>query len=324
MVLTVQSCLAQIEHSLGGALSAQLDPIGIVNEAGQYLVSMHDWVWLDRPPVSLATRAEISISGSVSWQHGQNHLTKAGAFTNYTWLDGDSIVITAGTGTPYGRFPILSRVSDNAIHIGWPNLTSATITGFEAKVKTDSIAMPVDFGNAIDIQPTQGLVNSFNFTDIGFINQLRTNEVAVGNFQYWGAITRGRNYDSNGATTSGVGAWRMEIYPTVTTADPNALTMFYRAGWRVVEGDADMIAIPDYCETLFRSVLRAFARGYEEDDIASIHQRLAEIEQSVIFMHAKRRDGDMQPTMGQMSGGAVRQQEAMVEQYLKSSVLGPS
>jgi len=322
-----------MEHSLGGALSTQLDPIGIVNEAGQYLVTMHDWVWLDRPPVSLDFRAEISVTGSVTWHDGQHHLTKAGSglFANYTWLDGDSIVITAGSGTPYGRFPVIGRVtgSNDAIHIGWPydpagGPGTTTVTGFAAKVKTDSIVLPVDFGNIVDIQPTEGLVNSFNMTDASFINQLRTNEVSVGNFRYWGAITRGKNYDHTGDAAPGVGAWRLEIYPTPTVTQYNALTMFYRAGWRVVNEDMDLIPIPDYCETLFRTILRAFARGYEEDDVASIHQRLAEIEQSVIFVHAKRRDGDMQPTLGQMAGGAVRQQEAQIEQYLKSSVLGPS
>jgi hypothetical protein len=329
MVLTVQSCLRQMEHSLGGALSTQLDPIGIVNEAGQYLVTMHDWVWLDRPPVSLNFRAEINLSGTVTWHDGNHHLTSAGAFAEYSWLDGDSIVITAGSGLPYGRFPVIAKVNNNTIHIGWTydpagGPGTVSVTNFSAKVKTDSVALPEDFGNIIDIQPTQGLVNSFTFTDTSFINQLRTNEVSVGNFRYWGAITRGKNFTHTGQASSGQGAWRLEVYPTPTSKEYNALTMFYRAGWRVVEEDMEFINIPDYCETLFRTILRAFARGYEEDDIASIHQRLAEIEQSVVFVHAKRRDGDMQPTLGQMAGGAVRQQEAQIEQYLKSTVIGPS
>ena len=73
-----------------------------------------------------------------------------------------------------------------------------------------------------------------------------------------------------------------------------------------------------------RMIVRAFARGYEEDDVASMHARLMEIQQSPMFMNARRRDGDMQPTLGQMSGGAVAQYEKQERQYLKSSVLGPS
>ena len=329
MVLTVQSCLDQIEHSLGGALSTQLDPIGIINEAGQYLVDMHDWIWLDRPPVSLDFRAEIDITGTVAWNDNTHHLTPAvaGKFTSYSWLDGDSIVITGGSGTPYGRFPVIKRVSSNAIHIGWTYdapTTPENVTSFVAKLKTDSIALPSDFGNIIDIQPTQGLTNSFNLTDVGFINQLRTNEVAVGNFRYWGAITRGHNYDQGLETSVGQGAWRLEIYPTPTATEYNALTMYYRAGWRPVENDTDTINIPQYCESLMRMIVRAFARGYEEDDVASMHARLMEIQQSPMFMNARRRDGDMQPTLGQMSGGAVAQYEKQERQYLKSSVLGPS
>jgi hypothetical protein len=332
MVLTVQSCLDQIEHSLGGALSTQLDPIGIINEAGQYLVDMHDWVWLDRPPVSLDFRAEISVLSSVAtvqWHDGNHRLKQVGAFTNYTWLDGDSIVISGGSGLPYGRFPVVAKVSSDEIQIGWtydpaggPGYT--TVTNFVGVVKTDSIALPSDMGNIIDIQPTQGLVNSFNLTDVGFINQLRTNEVAVGNFRYWGAVTRGKNFTHTGQASSGTGAWRLEIYPTPTSTEYNALTMYYRAGWRPVTDDTDLINIPQYCESLMRMIVRSFARGYEEDDVASIHARLQEIQQSPMFVNARRRDGDIQPTLGQMSGGAVAQYEKQERQYLKSSVLGPS
>ena len=328
MALTVQSALSQIEHSLGGSLSSELDAIGMLNEAGQYLISMHDWMWLDRPPVSLDFRAEVGVNGTVTWNDTTHHLTLAGAFTNYSWLDGDSIVITAGSETPYGRFPVISRVSSNAIHIGWPcnpaGGPSHSVTSFAANVKTDSIALPSDFGNIIDIQPTEGLVNSFDLTDTSFINQLRTNEVAVGNFRYWGAITRGHNYDQDLETSVGQGAWRLEIYPTPTVTKYNALTMFYRAGWRTVTEDMAFIPIPDYCETLFRQLMRAFARGYEEDDAASLHVRLMEIEKSPILMHAKQRDGNMQNTLGQMSGGAVQQQTRNINEYLKTTVIGPS
>lgn len=329
MALTVQSALAQIEHSLGGSLSSELDAIGLINEAGQYLVTMHDWMWLDRPAVSLDFRAKIDLSGTVSWHDGQHHLTVTGAFTNYSWLNGDSIVITAGTGTPYGRFPIIGRVSNDAIHIGWPydpagGPGTVSVTGFAATVDTAAVRLPYDFGNIIDIQPTVGLVNSFNLTDSSFINQLRTNEVSVGNFRYWGCVTRGMNYDHTGEASAGVGEWRLEVYPTPTVATTNALTMFYRAGWRTVSSDTVLVPIPDYCESLFRMLVRSFARGYEEDDVASLHQRLAEIEASPMFVHAKRRDGDMQNTMGQMYGGAVHQQVRNVNEYLRTQVIGPS
>ena len=336
MALTVQSALSQIEHSLGGSLSGQLDAIGLLNEVGQYLVSMHDWMWLDRPPVSLDFRAEIDVSGIVTWHDGQHHLTKASSnvFVNYSWLDGDSIVITSALQVgnsvkPLGRFPVIGRVanSNDAIHIGWPyDAPSAPqqLTNFAAKVKTDSIALPSDFGNIINIQPTEGLVNSFNLTDTGFINQLRTNEVAVGNFRYWGAITRGHNYDSNGTESAGQGAWRLEIYPTPTITKYNALTMYYRAGWRAITEDMAFIPIPDYCETLFRQLMRSFARGYEEDDVGSLHLRLVEIEKSPIFLHAKQRDGNMQNTLGQMAGGAVAQQSRNYNEYLKTTVIGPN
>lgn len=122
---------------------------------------------------------------------------------------------------------------------------------------------------------------------------------------------------------SGNGKWRIEIYPSPASNQANALTMFYRAGWIDIEDDTVVIPIPDFCNTLYRSIIRAFARGYEEDDVASIHQRLMEIEQSPVFIHAKRRDGDIQPTLGQMQGGAFMQQRKNIDEYLKTTVIGP-
>ena len=333
MALTVQSALSQITHSLGGQLSGELDPIGILNEAGQYLVSMHDWRWLDRPPVSLDFRPEISLSGTPSWQKNPRVLTILSAFTLYSWLDGDSIVIRSATGPgtppppPLGRFPVIHKLTGDAIHIGWPfdpPASSQIVSNFSAALKTDSIKLPPDFGNIVDIQPTEGLVNSFNLTDVGFINQLRTNEVAVGNFRYWGAVTRGHNYDDKGTESPGQGAWRLEIYPTPTVQKYNALTMYYRAGWREITEVLAFIAIPDYCETLFRQLMRSFARGYEEDDVGSLHLRLMEIEKSPIFIHAKQRDGNIQNTLGQMAGGAAEQQSRNYNEYLKTTVIGPN
>lgn len=325
MVLTVQSALSQIEHSLGGSLSSELDAIGILNEAGQYMAAMHDWMWLDRPPAGLDFRAEVVLSGSATISNGGAHLVKSNAFANYTHLVGDTIVVEGGsvgaTALPKGRFQIREKVDNDTIHIEWGHTTNGAVTGLSATVKADSIALPNDFANAIDIQPTEGLVNSFNFCDTAMINQLRTNEVAVGNYRYWGAITRGQTL-MNGAV-SGNGKWRIEIYPSPASNQANALTMFYRAGWIDIEDDTVVIPIPDFCNTLYRAIIRAFARGYEEDDVASIHQRLLEIEQSPVFVHAKRRDGDMQPTLGQMQGGAFMQQRKNIDEYLKTTVIGP-
>lgn len=194
MVLTVQSALSQIEHSLGGSLSSELDAIGILNEAGQYMATMHDWMWLDRPPAGLNFRAEVVLSGTATIASGGAHLVKSGAFANYTHLVGDTIVVEGGavgaTALPKGRYQIREKVDNDTIHIEWGHTTTGAVTGLDATVKADSIALPNDFANAIDIQPTEGLVNSFNFCDTAMINQLRTNEVAVGNYRYW-ARSRG-------------------------------------------------------------------------------------------------------------------------------------
>ena len=326
MALTVQSVLSQVEHALGGSLSSQLEEMSLLDEAGQYLVTMHNWAWLDRPSVPLNVRKDITVTaalGGLTWNNTHKHLIKSGAFTDYTYLDGDSLLMTAGTGAwAAGRsYKVASKQNANQIFLDPALDTTDVLTGMTATLQCTGVALPDDFAEVIDIQPTQGLVNSFQMVDPAFLNQLRTNEVAVGNFRMFGAIVRGESIRK----MKGPGSYRLELYPFQTDNENNKLTLFYRAGWKTLAGSENTyIPVPDYCESLYKQLVRTFAKGYEEDDVASLHMRLAELEQSPLLRHAKMRDGGMQNTLGQMAGGAVQQQERAYTQYLKSSVLGPS
>lgn len=53
MAFQVQHCLETLKHELGGKLSSEISPIALCNEAGEYLVSMHGWAFLHRPPTTL-------------------------------------------------------------------------------------------------------------------------------------------------------------------------------------------------------------------------------------------------------------------------------
>lgn len=330
MALTVQSVLSQVEHALGGSLSSQLEEMSLLDEAGQYLVTMHNWAWLDRPSVPLTVRKDITLTGSLlDWNNVHKHLTQSNAFIGYTYLDGDYLLVTQNTNagslnSAWGinqSYKIAGKQNDNQIFLDPALDTTYTLAGMTAKVKCSGVALPEDFAEVIDIQPTQGLVNSFQMVDPAFLNQLRTNEVAVGNFRMFGAIVRGESIRK----MKGPGSYRLELYPTPEANERNKLTLFYRAGWKTLAGSENTyIPVPDYCESLYKQLVRTFAKGYEEDDVASLHMRLAELEQSPLLRHAKMRDGGMQNTLGQMAGGAVQQQERAYTQYLKSSVLGPS
>lgn len=53
MTLLVSECFAHIEHALGRAVDQRLVPIRIVNTAGQWIVGVFPWTFLDRPAANL-------------------------------------------------------------------------------------------------------------------------------------------------------------------------------------------------------------------------------------------------------------------------------
>lgn len=53
MAFRVNDCLDAIQHELGGRLSKNLSPVSLINEAGEYVSSMHGWQWQRRPATTL-------------------------------------------------------------------------------------------------------------------------------------------------------------------------------------------------------------------------------------------------------------------------------
>lgn len=57
----------------------------------------------------------VGAETAVAWTAATRTLTKAGAFTYYTWRRGDQVNITGGTGVTAGWYEVAGKVSNNAI-----------------------------------------------------------------------------------------------------------------------------------------------------------------------------------------------------------------
>lgn len=328
MTLQVQEALQHIRHTLAGELSSDLSPITILNEAGEWLVTTHQWRWLERPSVTLNTRGTFSATNA-TWAPTTLNLSAASAFTNYTFVDGDRLKVTAGTGVTTGWYNIASKTNANDIVLE-SSIASTAPTDVAFTVYPSSLILPSDFKEIVDIQPTQGLVNAANLTTTSYINQLRTNEVAIGNMVYWLAITWG----ANATTVGGRPTPRLEIYPTPTSNSVDEFTLFYRAGWPTVSADDVFIEIPDYLNMIYIHAVRAVARGYEEEDQqpgrygrsqpGNALERLQAIRNTTPFVDAIRRDSQSQSTRGAMQGGAATMQRKNSTLFLKTQVQGPA
>lgn len=222
-MLTAARCVDHIRHTLGNALpSSAIDPMTIINQAGQFLCTMHEWKWLERQ------------SATVGFTANQNYAT-----------------------------------------------------------------LPADLRDVISIQFTQGLVNRVRVTSLNEISRLRSHNIGVGIAMTWVAVV----YKSPAQITPATLAQPvpvLELYPTPITTDASALTVYYRSGWTppINLNDQSTIQIPEYIEPLYIQLLRAFARGYEEEDQGSLDARLAELYGGVLYRTAAERDGAIQHQYG--------------------------
>ena len=94
--------------------------------------------------------------------------------------------------------------------------------------------------------------------------------------------------------------YQLQIFPTPTSVDTNAIKITYRTGWQRVSTttlDTNVISIPLYLETLLVLYVRAITESYEDGQQS---QRLAEIEAGTLFGTAQRKDGMLQAHYGQL------------------------
>lgn len=121
--------------------------------------------------------------------------------------------------------------------------------------------------------------------------------------------------------TTGAVVPRLEIFPTPSANQSNALLLDYSAGWLTVvaEGSAgNPIPVPAYCEPLFFEVLEAVAKGIEENGSAPVSPRLEAIRAGTVFRDAIAADCALQPSRGHLepvSSRSYPQRPSMADQY---------
>lgn len=299
-MLDVADVLANIKHELGGGdLSTELDKFAVINEAGHHLYSMHPWRWATARSSLLDLRGALSGT-TATWTTATSTLTATSAFTNYTFLSGDEITILSGTGATTGTYKISSKTSANAIvltgSLSGSNLTTGDISW---RIDPQTIDLPDDLRDIISIATTSvSNVGGVTLVSLAEIIEKRASSASItaSTGLYYGAVV----YSGSPPTPL------LEIYPSPNANTTGAMRIFYRSRWAEVTADSGQINLPEWVESLYIWIARAFASGYERGDVASIHQRLSEISQSPIFAACVRSDGMVQPFAGQLRNGGAR------------------
>lgn len=246
----------------------------------------------------LDKRGAITVT-SGTWTEATRTLTLASAFASYTFLEGDEIEITAGTGATLGFYLIASRTDANSVVLA-RSIGSAATTA-TGTLRLGGVALPTDFAEIIGMHPKQGTLAEIRPVGHEELLRLRTmSAVTVSPFHVYSIVWGDVLTTTNGAPTP-----HLELYPYPTSNETGAFLLFYRKKWVTPAGDAERIPIPDWMEPLFITAVRAFARGWEEEDSGSLSARLSEIKGSTEFLDAARYDGAIQPSPGMIEGGAA-------------------
>jgi len=300
MTITVGDVGRHLAFNLGGELPPALPLIDLVNQAGQYLISSHYWKWRQKVEMHLDLRGSISITGATI---SSTTLTVANSeLDDYTRVTGDRIELTAGTSVTSDFYEIVNHSGDVLTLDSAPGNATADAVG---TIDTNTVAFPSDFKRVVPgsaISDSDAIIHGLEFVSLDRLNTLRTNEVDVTSYgNFYGAIVHaGPTGSPNYEPVTPL----LAIYPTPSANERDAFTGFYEAGWAEVTDDNDPLTLLDALEGPFFTLCEHWARARVESDESGMAQRLAEFEQDVSLIAAKRVDGGRQPTYGIMRGGA--------------------
>lgn len=182
----------------------------------------------------------------------------------------------------------------------WLERTPGTLN-FTAS--TAYVSMPADFKRAESIVPDDAIDACFTLTTFQEIARMRQFSI-TSTAAYYGCLV----WPGQSGVTALQTVPRLELYPTPATNVTGALHLWYTRGWTVIDDATDVPNIPWFMEPLLVALVRAFAQGYEESDVASLNQRILDVtgtrqQPTPLFAAALSEDGMIQNEYGPMNGG---------------------
>ena len=358
MTLLASDAIAHIRHTLASQDVPSVGALRILNDAGHYLLSAHNWAWCEGAQAELPLTAgqpyvwlpddfreiiaiqaveslnsgfilttqdrilklrALATASSFHYHAALVHTQMAKAATGTvviggTLSDGDVVTILDGYNpTVAFRFktaPVTLTDTDTDIYLGVanPNLVASN-----AATLADAI------NNTATLYVTAS-------SALGVVSVTHSRPGPVGNAMTLGdTATNISVTNADTGTVSGPPLPRLDIWPEPGTSEVVGLRVYYRSGWMRVTGDNVMLRLPEWLESLYLQVVRAFARGYERESDAGADQRIASIAQGPLMAAAKLRDSEMLPNIGPIQGGALEQNYGVYDPVWNfSSTGGPS
>lgn len=170
------------------------------------------------------------------------------------------------------------------------------------------VSLPSDFGRVINVVGSRFDLDYRDGT-LEEVVRLRRDGQDVTALTLVGAI------EWSSPTTSSRPVARLAIsWPSPASNDTDALTIYYRARWVDVVDDQATLPIPEFMDGTYIQVLRAHARGWEEDD--KLDELLNTVQGGPTYAGAVRVDEEMQPCYGPIQNGAVASRYPLEEAWV--------
>ena len=159
------------------------------------------------------------------------------------------------------------------------------------------ITLPADFTEILSIE--RGRKFGVRLTTMQVIIDLRSNVGAATSPQ----LFRGAIVWNNVAGAQPIP--RVEIYPTPTANESDAITIHYRKDWQRISTDETILSIPDHLIPLYKRILVLFAENYHiQIEGRSIESDTELLRRSQMFKGAINVDAGTQSNLGPIQEGA--------------------
>jgi len=337
MTLLASDAIAHIKHTLASEDVPDVGPLRILNDAGQHLVNMHNWQWCE------GAQSNLSLTANQDYVWLPDNFRELIAVQPVNGLNQGFRITTQDRLLELRALAVTNSFEFNAAIVHAPRAVAATgsilpnsiVSGDDLAI-SDAYNPTVTFtfgsgqstatqryytGGATAAEVAASLSEAINDAPSLYLRATVSSNLVTVTHQRPG--TRGNgltfdgdpNGDNSGTWTLGVQQVgvdggpvrpRLDLWPTPGQDELDRLMVYYRAGWGEIESDGQLIPIPDWIESLYLQIVRAFARGYERESEAAVDQRLMLIAQGSLVAAAKLRDKEMMPNIGPMRGGAAQ------------------
>jgi hypothetical protein len=355
MTLLASDAVAHIRHTLASVDVPSIGAYRILNDAGEYLCNMHHWTWLEGAQQTLpltkdqdyvwlpddfreimALQLENGLSAGIRMTT-QAHLLELRALATAPSFEYHAAVVYAPRGAAAsttlvvgalvnGTSMTISDAYNPSVTINFKTTVAATddddATTRYMQIGATAADSATTLAKVINDAPGLFLRATVNNATVTLTHQ---KEGERGNSQTVtvpAAITATQH--DTGVNLGPVRA-RLEMWPTPSVSDDNRIMVYYRRGWQALESDNQLVAVPQWCESLYLQLVRAIARGYERESEADVDTRLMSIRQGASFKAAAERDKTDTAHIGSMrNGAAMTVRRGYDHLYNFNSTAGPS